>query len=137
MFSSRLASVLSERSWDIVTGIKHTRDIGNSNLDPESGLKWGELGARYYLKWLYPELGSVIWNKFPTGSSSRTEPDRSNLREYDDDIRSRPEHANYLNAETLISLHTDAGDLSARGATVIANVDDPKSTCSVKVSFVI
>ncbi|AAM38123.1 N-acetylmuramoyl-L-alanine amidase [Xanthomonas citri pv. citri] len=127
-YSSMLASLLTERSANTATSIKHTRDIGNTNIDPESGLAWAALGARYYLKRLYPALGATIWNKFPNGSPSRKQPDRANLREYDDDIRARPEYANYLNAETLISLHTDASDnVSARGATVIANINDADS----------
>ncbi len=127
-YSSMLASLLTERSANTATSIKHTRDIGNTNVDPESGLAWAALGARYYLKRLYPALGATIWNKFPNGSPDRKQPDRANLREYDDDIRARPEYANYINADTLISLHTDAStNTSARGATVIANVDDSAS----------
>ncbi len=124
-YASSLASLLVERSASTVKSVKHTRDIGNTNVDPASGLAWSELGARYYLKRLYPNLGTTIWNKFPNGSPDREQPSRENLREYDEDVRSRPEYANYIQAETFISLHTDASDnATARGATVIANVDN-------------
>ncbi|RXR00315.1 N-acetylmuramoyl-L-alanine amidase family protein [Pseudoxanthomonas composti] len=127
-YSSRLASYLADRSASTVTSVKHTRDITNTTQDPASGLSWAALGSRYYLKRIYPELGATIWNKFPNGSPSRKQPERSNLREYDDDIRSRPEYANYINAETMISLHTDAAGATARGATVVTNLSDPAST---------
>ncbi len=113
-YSSQLASLLSARSSDTVTSIKHTRDIANAAIDPVSGLAWSVLGARYHLKRLYPTLGATIWNRFPTGSPGRPQPSRSNLREYDDDIRARPEYANYINAETLISLHRCGGCDSSR-----------------------
>lgn len=121
-YASMLASVLTARSASTITNIQHTRDLGNTAIDPESGLAWAALGARYYMKRLYPALGATIWNKFPNGGSSGI-----NLREYDEDIRSRPEYANYINAETMISLHTDAADSSARGATVITNIDNVDS----------
>lgn len=128
-YSAQLHAYLILRSSTYVTSVEHTRDLGTSanTIDPNSGLPWYQLAARYYLKRLYPTLGSTIWNKFPNGSPSRSEPSRSNLREYDDDIRSRPEYANYINAETMISLHTDAGESTARGATVVANIDDAES----------
>ena len=64
-YSSQLASLLSARSSDTVTSIKHARDIANTTIDPDSGLAWSELGARYHLKRLYPTLGATIWNRFP------------------------------------------------------------------------
>jgi|GEM_PF-633876 len=127
-YSSTLARLLTQRSSDIITTIYHTRDIGNAEIDPESGFAWAEVGARYHLQRLYPSLGEKIWNKFPNGSPSRKPPSRGYLREYDEDIRARPEYANYINAGTLISLHTDASDNpSARGTTIISNIDDPRS----------
>lgn len=122
-YSSMLASLLNQRSANIATNIKHTRDIDNNNIDPESGLPWATLGARYHLKHLYPDLGTKIWNKFPNGQTGRVD-----LREYDEDIRARPEYANHINAETFISLHTDGANPAARGATVIANLENAASS---------
>lgn len=39
----------------------------------------------------------------------------------------RPLYANYVNAEALISLHTDGGVPTARGATVLTKLNDPSS----------
>ena len=65
-----------------------------------------------------------MWGMFPNG----TEPSRLNLREYDDDIRARPEYANFMGAETLISLHTNGSEYpAARGAEVYAVATRPGS----------
>ncbi|CTP91615.1 putative membrane protein [Xanthomonas translucens pv. poae] len=83
-----------------------------------------KMAARYYLKDLYPGLGSTMWNLFPKGS----EPDRLSLREYDDDVAARPLYANYINAQTLLSIHTNAADdATTRGTTVWVQPNDAPS----------
>lgn len=122
-YTSMLQSLLTSRSPTHATSIRQTRDIGNTAIDPNSGLKWAELAARYYLARLYPnETG--MWNQYPNGK-----PNRFNLREYDDDIAVRSNFANFVNAETMISIHTDGSDTnpSARGLSVFTNLNDPKS----------
>ncbi|MCC7635015.1 N-acetylmuramoyl-L-alanine amidase [Stenotrophomonas rhizophila] len=124
-YSSVLAAWLGHRSSDIATDIRHTRAIYEAGIDPESNLPWSELAARYHIKRLHPDLGPAIWNLFPNGVPDR--PDRKNLREYDEDLVARPKYANYLNAEVLISLHTDAGPPTARGASVMTKLGDAPS----------
>jgi len=122
-YTSMLQSLLTSRSPTHATSIRQTRDIGNTAIDPNSGLKWAELAARYYLARLYPnETG--MWNQYLNGKPNRLE-----LREYDDDIAVRPNFAKFVNAETMISIHTDGSDTnpSARGLSVFTNLNDPKS----------
>ena len=123
-YSSMLASMLSLRSGDLVTDIRHTRAMNEAGIDPESNLTWSVLAARYQMKRLYPNLGATIWNRYPNGTG---DPIRKHLREYDEDLMARPLYANYVNAEALISLHTDGGVPTARGATVLTKLNDPSS----------
>ncbi len=63
-YTSMLQSLLALRGPTHATSIRQTRDVGNSAIDPNSGLKWAELAARYYLARLYPnETG--MWNQYP------------------------------------------------------------------------
>jgi len=122
-YSSMLATWLISRSGLADSSVKHTRDIGNFAIEPNSELMWGSLAARYYIKHLLPDEGATIWNLYPNGTSAK----RINLREYDEDLMARPKYANHLNADTLISIHTDAAAPTARGTTIVSNLDNADS----------
>ena len=121
-FASMLNTWLTSRSRDFVTEVRHTRAIGNPFIEEESNLSWKDLAARYYIKSLLPDEGPTIWSRFPDG-----QPNRRDLREQDDDIAARARYANHINAETFISLHTNAATATARGALVMTKLDDPSS----------
>jgi hypothetical protein len=70
---------------------------------PRAGYPWWQMAGRYYLKGLYPD-NPEIWDSLDTPL-----PDRGwNLIQYDEDIRSRPYFANYINADAILNLHTNA-----------------------------
>ncbi|WP_081770146.1 N-acetylmuramoyl-L-alanine amidase family protein [Luteimonas huabeiensis] len=123
-YSDTLTSLLLERSHETIAAIANTRRTTDSTIHPESGHPWWMMGARYMLKDLHPDKPE-LWNMFPNG----TEPGRINLREYDEDIRSRPEYANFLGAHLLISLHTNAAPSNpqTRGADIFIAPDDAES----------
>lgn len=122
LFAQLLNTWLTSRSRNFVTEVRHTRATGNPFIEPESNLSWKDLAARYYIKSLLPDEGPTIWNRFPEGK-----PKRRDIREQDDDIAARARYANHINAETLISLHTNAAASTARGALVMTKIDDPSS----------
>lgn len=123
-YSTDLTSLLINRGYDHVTTVANTRDVLNTQTDPASGRQWRQLASRYSLARWYPDMASTMWGMFPNGIA----PDRVNLREYDDDIRARPEYANHLGAETLISLHTNGSDNpDIRGAQAYAQETRPES----------
>ncbi|HEX5684188.1 MAG TPA: N-acetylmuramoyl-L-alanine amidase [Ideonella sp.] len=78
-----------------------------TTIHAPSTQEWWKMGARYYLEDTYPN-NPEIWHSKPN--------DTSNLRERNEDIRSRPLFANHVGATTVIHLHTNAADASATGA---------------------
>lgn len=87
--------------------IANARTPSTSTHAP-SGQPWWKMGARYYLQSIYPAL-PAMWNSLPSSTDV--------MRERDEDIRSRPLFANYVGADTLIHVHTNAAETSApRGA---------------------
>ncbi len=77
-----------------------------TSLHPPSGAQWWKVAARYYLASTLPnETG--IWNSLPSATHS--------MREYDEDIRSRPLYANHVGADYAVHLHTDAAGSDVRG----------------------
>jgi len=73
-----------------------------------SGQPWERIGARYHLQATYPN-NPEIWNSLPGATD--------NLRERNEDIRSRPLFANHIGANTILHLHTNAADdMTATGA---------------------
>jgi len=74
---------------------------------PQAGKPWWEMASRYHARALYPDRPD-IWQSY----ADRETP----LREYNDDIRTRPLLANALGARALVHLHTNAGGPQARGA---------------------
>lgn len=75
-------------------------------LHPIAGKPWWQMAARYHAQALYPDRPD-IWQSY----ADRSTP----LREYNDDIRSRPLVANEVGAGVLVHLHTNAADASASG----------------------
>jgi len=74
---------------------------------PLAGEPWWQMAARYHAQALYPGRAD-IWQSY----ADRDTP----LREYNDDIRSRPLLANEVGAGVLVHLHTNAAaDASATG----------------------
>ncbi|WP_165780978.1 N-acetylmuramoyl-L-alanine amidase family protein [Stenotrophomonas lactitubi] len=121
-YASTLDTYLTSRSYMYATDVRHTRDILMPFIEPESNLPWKDLAARYYIKSLLPNEGPKIWNLYPNGK-----PGNESLREYDEDVMARAKYANHINAETFISLHTNAAGPTARGALVMTQLDDPSS----------
>lgn len=70
---------------------------------------WWQIAARYYLEQLYPD-NPEIWNTYPSSQDVD--------REYKEDINSRPNYANHINANALINLHTNAAAAAVRGTRV-------------------
>lgn len=71
---------------------------------------WEQMSARYHLKSLFPERANM-WNEFPNSTDSD--------REVKEDIRARPNYANHLGVDVMLSLHTNGSDDPAvRGAEV-------------------
>ncbi|UPG86142.1 N-acetylmuramoyl-L-alanine amidase [Luteibacter aegosomatis] len=76
-----------------------------------SGQPWQMMGARYLLEDSMPNRPD-IWHSLPDATEA--------LRDYKEDIRSRPLYANELGADAVFHLHTNAVDNSAtRGAKVV------------------
>lgn len=74
---------------------------------PRARRPWWQMASRYHAQALFPTRPD-IWQSY----ADRETP----LREYNDDIRTRPLLANALGARALVHLHTNAGDSSATGA---------------------
>jgi N-acetylmuramoyl-L-alanine amidase len=70
---------------------------------------WWQMSARYHLQETYPDHPE-IWHSLPSSTAD--------LRERDEDIKSRPLFANYVGASAMISLHTNGfeSDTSVSGA---------------------
>ncbi|MEN5425074.1 N-acetylmuramoyl-L-alanine amidase [Stenotrophomonas pennii] len=84
----------------------------------ESHQPWNHMSARYNLKALYPEE-TDMWHSLP-GSTSGD-------REIDEDIRARPNFANFIQADALFSIHTNGSDRDhVRGLEVYYHQDKPQ-----------
>lgn len=107
-FVDPLKNYLSARSNTASVDLPRSQSTTNH---PVSGYPWWQMDGREYLKVMYPD-NPEIWH-----SLSRPVPDRDpNLWQYDEDIRSRPLFANYIDTDALFNLHTNAStDPSANG----------------------
>ena len=112
-YATTLSSLLVDRSHETVTAIGHPRALGNQTIHTASGQAWWKMAGRYYLKEVMPTR-TDIWGTLPNGNT-----DREELREYDEDIRSRPLFANDINASTIISLHTNGSTSTAANGTQV------------------
>ena len=106
-FARDLDRYLVERSGAKVFRARSTKN----DLHADSKKRWYEMAARYWLKELLPDFPEV-WNSKPGVGG--------NIEHQKQDIRSRPFYANYLGADALIHLHTNASDKDpeARGIRV-------------------
>ncbi len=86
-----------------------------TNTHVPSGQPWWKVAARYHLKQLYPD-NPEIWHSLPN--------DQTDLREYNEDIRSRPLFANHIGANAIFHLHTNAGAANATGTRALYYVGD-------------
>lgn len=106
LYATHLQGMLSVHS---VVNTAYLRATGGAP-HPQSGYPWWHMASRYFLQEMYPGLPH-IWNS----KAGETYP----LREYDEDINSRPFYANHINATTFITVHTNGSDIpSARGTRV-------------------
>jgi N-acetylmuramoyl-L-alanine amidase len=106
-YAAELSAWLNERSG--ITAI-FPRSTAIMDVYVPSGNAWWMMGARYRLQETYPQYPS-IWHSQPPNS---TDPERERI----EDFYSRPLFANHINANTLVSLHTNAGPTTARGTRV-------------------
>lgn len=107
-FAGKLAALLDqpqEPAW-----------LSRSVMDqphPQAGQPWRHMASRYHAQALFPQRPD-IWRNWQDAQ----EGDGANigLREYNDDIRTRPLLANEYGVRALIHLHTNAAAPSASGA---------------------
>lgn len=106
IYGDELQGLLEQRSGLVV----HRARSRSTDPHPESGHPWEHMSARYHLKTLLPERAD-IWNELPNSSDSD--------REVKEDIRARPNYANHLGVDVMLSLHTNGNPApSVRGAEV-------------------
>lgn len=115
-FVAPLGNYLAARSGATV----HLPRSRSQEAHPSAGYPWWQMAGRYYLKDLYPD-NPEIWH-----SLSEPKPNRYNLWHYDEDINSRPNFANHINADALISIHTNASENpSTNGARAYVTLNRP------------
>jgi N-acetylmuramoyl-L-alanine amidase len=111
LLAAPLRSFLSNRSK--VTSYLVRQPTTSTEVHEPSGQPWWRVAARYYLQKILPN-NPEIWHSQPNSTIA--------LREYNEDIRSRPFYANHLGAATLLSIHTNASDnVAASGTRVYYN----------------
>lgn len=105
--AASLANAFSARNVHFPLAVRS----GSHGLHEPSGHPWREISARYYLQELLPEQKD-IWNSLPGETDSWR-------REMDEDIRARPNYANFVGASGIISVHTNGDDSGlARGIRI-------------------
>ncbi|WP_234412343.1 N-acetylmuramoyl-L-alanine amidase [Stenotrophomonas sp. YAU14D1_LEIMI4_1] len=113
-YGDELQGLIEQRSGLTV----HRARSRSTELHPESGKPWEHMSSRYHLKALFPER-TDMWNEFPNSP----EP----AREKDEDIRARPNYANHLGVDVMLSLHTNGSDsASVRGTEVYYHQEKPQ-----------
>jgi N-acetylmuramoyl-L-alanine amidase len=93
-YASELSTWLISRSSASVMLARSTDTV---NYKP-SGEPWWKMGAKYYLKEIYPD-NPEIWDSLGKPTYG--------LHDRDEDIRSRPLFANHVSAGTAIHVHSD------------------------------
>ncbi|KOQ67777.1 MULTISPECIES: N-acetylmuramoyl-L-alanine amidase family protein [Gammaproteobacteria] len=114
LFGDELQVLMEQRSGLTV----HRARSRSTELHPESGKPWEHMSSRYHLKALFPER-TDMWNEFPNSPES--------AREKEEDIRARPNYANHLGVDVMLSLHTNGSDsASTRGTEVYYHQAKPQ-----------
>ncbi|QBR44537.1 N-acetylmuramoyl-L-alanine amidase [Stenotrophomonas indicatrix] len=113
-YGDELQDLLEQRSGLVV----HRARSRSKDSHPESGHPWEQMSSRYHLKALFPERAD-IWNELPNSPSSD--------REVKEDIRARPNYANHLGVDVMLSLHTNGNPApGVRGAEVYHHRTKPE-----------
>lgn len=113
-YGDELQGLIEQRSGLTV----HRARSRSIELHPEAGKPWEHMSSRYHLKALFPER-TDMWNEYPNSPES--------AREKDEDIRARPNYANHLGVDVMLSLHTNGSDsASVRGAEVYYHQGKPQ-----------
>ncbi|QII29066.1 N-acetylmuramoyl-L-alanine amidase [Stenotrophomonas maltophilia] len=113
-YGDELQDLLEQRSGLVV----HRARSRSKDQHPESGYPWEQMSSRYHLKALFPERAD-IWNELPNSPSSD--------REVKEDIRARPNYANHLGVDVMLSLHTNGNPSpGVRGAEVYHHRTKPE-----------
>jgi len=113
-YGDELQGLIEQRSGLTV----HRARSRSTELHPESGKPWEHMSSRYHLKALFPER-TDMWNEYPNSPES--------AREKDEDIRARPNYANHMGVDVMLSLHTNGSDsASVRGAEVYYHRGKPQ-----------
>jgi hypothetical protein len=142
LFASALSTWVGTRSSNVTKYL--TRSTSSATYvdacagNPSECPPFKNMAARYYLAGLLPDRPD-IWNSY-----SQEQPNHQLAHQYDD-IKSRPKYAVYLQADQLISLHTnslsDSGtpQTTASGTRVYYHTDRATSSllatniaCSMK-----
>jgi len=111
--ASKLAMFLRQRSKATPIFARDT----SATKDPASKQPWNRVAARYYLKRILPNNAS-IWNS----TVPQTTVSEKNLKDRNQDIKSRPLYANHLKAAGLLHVHTNAASsTTATGTDVFYN----------------
>lgn len=114
LFGDELQVLMEQRSGLTV----HRARSRSTELHPVSGKPWEHMSSRYHLKALFPER-TDMWNEFPNSPES--------AREKEEDIRARPNYANHLGVDVMLSLHTNGSDsASLRGTEVYYHQEKPQ-----------
>ncbi|MGS7842580.1 N-acetylmuramoyl-L-alanine amidase family protein [Stenotrophomonas forensis] len=114
IYGDELQALIEQRSGLAV----HRARSRSTDLHPESNMPWEHMSSRYHLKALFPERADM-WNEFPNSTDS--------AREKDEDIRARPNYANHLGVDVMISLHSNGHDSAGvRGTEVYYHREKPQ-----------
>ncbi|WP_232463109.1 N-acetylmuramoyl-L-alanine amidase [Stenotrophomonas sp. WZN-1] len=114
MYGDALEDLLEQRSGLVVYRARSR----SAEPHPEAAHPWEHMSARYHLKALFPDRAD-IWNEFPNSPDSD--------REVKEDIRARPNYANHLAVDVMLSLHTNGSDsASTRGTEVYYHQAKPQ-----------
>lgn len=114
LYGDALEDLLEQRSGLVVYRAR-SRSV---ELHPEAARPWEHMSARYHLKALFPDRAD-IWNELPNSPDSD--------REVKEDIRARPNYANHLGVDVMLSLHTNGSvDQGVRGAEVYYHQSKPQ-----------
>lgn len=114
VYGDELESLLEQRSGLTVSRARSR----STDPHPESAHPWEEMSARYHLKALLPDRKD-IWNELPNSPDSD--------REVKEDIRARPNYANHLGVDVMLSLHTNGSvNPGIRGTEVYHHRNKPE-----------